>query len=363
MRFVPTLHVPGYATVRCNAAQHENEAMNESGSIPTTMRAWRWQRYGTLDGLQCSMSAVPRPGPGEVLVRLRANSLNQRDLMAARGTLPRNGAAGIVPLCDGAGEVVAPGERVLGTFFQRWLDGPLQPGHTGTTLGSDVDGLLREYAVLPETGVLRVPGFLDDAEAATLPCAAVTAWSALFTKCGLRAGETVLTLGSGSVSLFAIQLARAAGARVIVTTSNPARGERLRALGADAVIDYRDDDWPQQVHALGGADVIVENGGGATYAKSLAAAAWHARVAIVGLITGFHDPGGSIMPILMNDLTIRAVQVGSRADTVALLRFLEAHRLHPVIDSRYAFDDARAAYVRLASGEAFGKVVIGTSSV
>ncbi|MFT4047171.1 MAG: NAD(P)-dependent alcohol dehydrogenase [Solimonas sp.] len=333
----------------------------------TTMKAWSWQRFGTLDGLQRQTRPRPRPGPGEVLLRVRANSLNQRDLMAARGTLPRNGAPDVVPLCDGAGEIVAigdgvrgvaVGDRVIGTFLQRWLAGPLRPEHTGMTPGSDVDGLLREYAVLPETGVLRIPAHLDFAEAATLPCAAVTAWSALFVKGGLQPGETVLTLGSGSVSLFALQFAKAAGARVIVTTSNPARGERLRALGADAVVDYRDDDWPQRVRALGGADVVVENGGGATYVKSLAAANWHARVAIVGLITGFHDPGGSLMPILMNDLTIRAVQVGSRADTEAMLRFIDVRRLRPLIDRRYPFDEARAAYERLASGEAFGKVVI-----
>lgn len=335
-----------------------------------TMKAWTWQRYGSLDGLQLETRARPQPGVGEVLVQLRANSLNQRDLMAARGALPRNGQPGVVPLCDGAGVVAAIGEgvrsvqvgdRVLATFFQRWLDGLIQPEHTGTTLGSDVDGLLREYAVLPAQALLPIPEHLDFAEAATLPCAAVTAWSALFVKGQLQPGETVLTLGSGSVSLFALQLAKAAGARVIVTTSKPARGERLRALGADAVVDYREADWPQQVKALSGgrgADVIVENGGGGTYVQSLQAAAWHGRVAIVGLITGFSDPGGSLMPILMNDLTVRAVQVGSRADTEALLRFMTQNRLRPIIDRRYAFKDARAAFERMASGEAFGKVVI-----
>lgn len=338
--------------------------MNEA-----TMKVWRWRRYGAPDGLQQETMPMPQPGRGEVLLRLRANSLNQRDLMAARGALPRNAQANVVPLCDGAGEIVAVGDevrsvavgdRVLGTFFQRWLAGPIQPEHTGTTLGSDADGLLREYAVLPESGVLRIPGHLDFVEAATLPCAAVTAWSALFVKCALRPGETVLTLGSGNVSLFALQFAKAAGARVIVTTSNDARAERLRALGADAVVNYTKADWPQQVRALsgGGADVIVENGGGASYVQSLGAAAWHARVAIVGLINGFTDPGGSLMPILLNDLTIRAVQVGSRLDTEAMLQFIESHSLRPIIDSRFAFDDAREAYERLASGAAFGKVVI-----
>ncbi|MDB5970355.1 MAG: NADPH:quinone reductase [Hydrocarboniphaga sp.] len=334
------------------------------------MKAWSWHSFGSLDGLQLESRPMPRPGPGEVLVRLRANSINQRDLMAARGALPRNGQSKVVPLCDGAGEVVevgegvlsiGVGERVIGTFFQRWLAGALQRENTGTTLGSDVDGLLREYAVLPETGVLRFPAHLSYAEAATLPCAAVTAWSALFTKCALQPGETVLTLGSGGVSLFALQLARAAGARVIVTTSSDERGERLRQLGADGVVNYRNADWPQQVRALSGGngvDVVVENGGGGTYVQSLTAAAWHARIAIVGLITGFTDPGGSLMPILLNDLTVRAVQVGSRTDTENLLRFIGTAQLRPLIDSRFGFDDAPAAYRRLDSGEAFGKVVI-----
>lgn len=334
------------------------------------MKAWSWRSFGSLEGLQQESRPIPRPGRGEVLARVRANSLNQRDLMAARGALPRNGQTNVVPLCDGAGEVVAVGEgvrsvgvgdRVIGTFFQRWLAGPLRHEHVGTTLGSDVDGLLREYAVLPETGVLRFPAHLSYAEAATLPCAAVTAWSALFTKCALQPGETVLALGSGGVSLFALQMAKAAGARVILTSSSDERGERLKQLGADAVVNYRQADWPQQVRALSGGngvDVVVENGGGGSYVQSLTTAAWHGRIAIVGLITGFNDPGGSLMPILMNDLTVRAVQVGSRADTEALLRFVGNMQLRPIIDSRFGFDDAPAAYRRLDSGEAFGKVVI-----
>jgi NADPH:quinone reductase-like Zn-dependent oxidoreductase len=334
------------------------------------MKAWSWTRFGSLDGLQLETRARPQPGVGEVLVHLRANSLNQRDLMAARGSLPRGGRPNVVPLCDGAGEVVAlgdgvrsvkPGDRVIGTFFQRWIAGPLRPDHVGTTLGSDVDGLLSEYAVLPESAVLRFPDHLSDAEAATLPCAAVTAWSALFTKSALQPGETVLTLGSGSVSLFALQMAKAAGARVIVTTSSDAKAERLKALGADAVVSYRDADWPKHVRELTdgrGVDVVVENGGGGTYVQSLGTAAWHARIAIVGLITGFNDAGGSLMPILLNNLTVRAVQVGSQADTEALLRFIEVTKLKPIIDSRYAFEQAPDAYRRLESSEAFGKVVI-----
>lgn len=334
------------------------------------MRAWSWRSFGSLDGLQLETRPRPQPGPGEVLVRLRASSINQRDLMAARGQLPRNGPPGVVPLCDGAGEVVALGEgvrslslgdRVINTFYPRWASGPLRPEYVGVSFGSDVDGLLREYAVLPESGALRFPGHLSFAEAATLTCAGVTAWSALFTKSLLQPGETVLTLGGGSVSLFALQMAKAAGARVIVTTSSDARAERLQALGADGVIDYRNADWPRRVRELTdgkGVDVVVETAGGGTYVQSLEASAWHGRIAIVGLVTGFADPGGSIMPILLNNLTVRAVQVGSRADTEALLRFIEVTRLKPIIDSRFGFDHAHQAYRRFDSGEAFGKVII-----
>ncbi len=339
---------------------------------PKTIKAWSWRSFGSYDGLRLETRPLPQPSRDEVLVRLRANSLNQRDIMAARGTLPRSGeATGVIPLSDGAGEVVAVGEdvrslvvgdRVIGLFFRRWQAGPLRPEYGRATPGSDIDGLLTQYAVLPEAGVLRFPGHLSHAEAATLPCAAVTAWSALFPKSGLLPGETVLVLGSGGVSLFTLQMAKAAGARVIVTTSSDERGERLKQLGADGVVNYRTQaDWPQQVRALtggGGADVVVETGGGGTYLQSLQAAGWNARIALVGLITGIKDPGDSLTPILFQNLTVRAVQVGSRADVEAMLRFIDTVKLKPIIDSRHRFEDAPAAYRRLESGQAFGKVVI-----
>jgi NADPH:quinone reductase-like Zn-dependent oxidoreductase len=337
------------------------------------MKVWVWQAFGSYEGLTLETRPQPQPGRGEVLVRLRANSLNQRDIMAARGTLPRSAESkgGVIPLSDGAGDVVAVGEgvrnltvgqRVVGLFFRGWPAGPLRLEYAGATPGSDIDGLLTQYAVLPETSVLRFPEHLSYAEAATLPCAALTAWSALFPKSGLQPGETVLVLGSGGVALFALQMAKAAGARVIMTTSSDERAARLKQLGADGVVNYRTEvDWSQQVRVLmdgAGADVVVETGGGGTYLQSLQAAAWNGRIALVGLITGVKEAGGTLMPILVRNLTVRAVQVGSRADMEAMLRFIDTVKLKPVIDSRHRFDDAHAAYRRLESGQAFGKVVI-----
>ncbi|SER22989.1 NADPH:quinone reductase [Solimonas aquatica] len=332
------------------------------------MQAWAWQHFSSDEGLQLRQRPMPQAGPGEVLLRVHANSLNRRDLMAVRGLLPRPPAASIVPLCDGAGEIAAlgpgvttfaPGERVLAIFNPRWQTGPLRPEYGGATRGSDVDGLLCEYAVLPAQGVLRYPAYLSAAEAATLPCAAVTAWLALFAKSQLQAGETVLVLGSGAVALFTLQLARAAGARVIMSSSSAQRAERLRALGAEKVFDHRRNDWPAQLQQhCGGADVIVETGGGGSYPQSLQAAAFNARIALVGLISGVHDAGGTLASILFRNLTVRAVQVGSRQDTEAMLRFIESVQLRPIIDSRHSFQAPLAAYQRLESGEAFGKVVI-----
>ncbi|MFA5941594.1 MAG: NAD(P)-dependent alcohol dehydrogenase [Sinimarinibacterium sp.] len=341
-------------------------------SNPASMRAWVWRAFGSCDGLRCETRALPQPGRGDVLVRMRANSLNQRDVMAMHGTLPRGAEAlGRIPLSDGAGDVVAvgegvhdlkPGDRVVGLFFPRWQAGALRSEYAACIPGGTVDGMLVQYAVLPESAALRFPDHLSPAEAATLPCAAVTAWCALWPKSGLQPGETVLVLGTGGVAVFTLQLAKAAGARVIVTTSSDERGERMTQLGADGVINYRrHPQWHQDALALtggAGADVVVETGGAGTYLQSLKASALNGRVALVGIITGLNDPGGSFATILTRNLTVRAVQPGSRTDLEALLRFVDAVRLRPVIDSVHRFDDVHAAYRRLDSGQAFGKVVV-----
>jgi NADPH:quinone reductase-like Zn-dependent oxidoreductase len=348
---------------------HRNKAL-VSGS--DEMRVWRWKKFGSLDGLVVEKAPIPQAGPGQVLVRMWANSLNQRDLMIGRGTLPSAALpSGLIPLSDGAGEVAATGagvnhlkvgDRVIGLFRQRWLSGPVIPEDRVSDLGGGVDGMLAEFVVLAETGLVPFPRHLSFAEAATLPCAAVTAWCALFPKSGLRPGETVLTLGTGTVSLFTVQLAVASGARVIVTTSSDERGERVKEMGAAGFINYRKQpDW--HLAALeqtggAGAGVVIETGGAATYLNSLNSAAVSGRVALVGLITGMAEPGGSFAAIFRRNLTVRAVQPGSRLDLEALLQAIDAAKLRPMIDRAFPFTSAREAFGRLASGEAFGKVVI-----
>ena len=336
------------------------------------MWVWSWRGFGALEHLQQERRPIPKVGPDQVLVRVKANSLNQRDIMVGNGGLPSAAmSSGLIPLSDGAGQVVETGEgvsglkvgdRVIGIFRQRWLSGPVRPADTVSDLGGATDGMLAEYVVLDESGLVRFPEHLSYTEAATLPCAAATAWCALFPKSRFQAGETMLTLGTGSVSLFAIQFARAAGGRAIVTSSSGERGERAIALGASSCVDYaRNPEWDEEVRALTGglgADVVVETGGAATYARSLASAAVSGRVALVGLMTGMDDPGGSFSSIFRRDLTVRAVQPGSRLDLEAMLRAIDAASLRPVIDSSVPFDAAPDAYRRLASGDAFGKVVI-----
>jgi len=341
-------------------------------NIPDVTRAWGWRQYGEWSGLSLEQRPLSPPGPGEILMRVHANSINQRDVMVGRGKPPLTGLpAGLIPLCDGAGEIVAigpgvdsrhVGQRVLALIYKDWDAGPLMPTTGRSTLGGPLDGMLREHVVLPARCVVPIPDGLSFEQAATLPCAALTAWNALFGKSGLQAGESVLTMGSGGVSLFALQMAKAAGARVYMTTSDEARAERLIALGADGVVNYRRhaEDWPQRVHELsgGGVDVIVENGGGATFVQAMGAAAMNGRLAIVGLITGMQDSGGALVGILMRNLTVRAVTVGNRVDMEALLRLIEVNRIAPIIDSVIDFESAPEAYARIDSGQAFGKVVI-----
>lgn len=249
------------------------------------MKIWRFEGPGGLDNLRLAEEATKKLGPGEVRVRIRAASLNYRDLMVAEGRYGRGPVpAGLVPLSDGAGEVVENGpgasrfavaERVAGTFFQDWIGGEMQPADHAHTLGGAIDGVLAEEKVFHEDGLVAAPNHLSFEEAATLPCAALTAWNALFTDRPLRPGETVLTLGTGGVSTFAVQFAHAAGARVIATSSSDAKLEKMRALGAAECINYRSHpEWEKEVwHLTGkrGADHVVEVGGAGTLARSIAA--------------------------------------------------------------------------------------------
>jgi NADPH:quinone reductase-like Zn-dependent oxidoreductase len=323
-------------------------------------------------GLRLVEQPSPQPGPGQVKLRLHAWSTNYRDLAITLGRYPRGTSPrDTVALSDGAGEVVAvgdgvtrwqPGDRVAANFFQDWQAGPMRPQAFASALGGAIDGMLAEEVVLGESGLVRIPDHLSFAQAATLPCAAVTAWNALFEVGGLRPGRSVLVMGSGGVSVFALQLARAAGARVIATSSSEDKMQRLAGLGADAVINYRTrPDWDQAVleHTGGaGVDLVVEVGGAGTLPRSLNAVGLGGTVALIGVLAGVGaqiDPS----PLLMKSARLQGVFVGSTAMFEVLAAALAAGHIEPVIDRRFAFDQAPEAYAWQASGQHFGKVVIG----
>lgn len=334
------------------------------------MRSLHMTRGAGLDGMAFRDHDVPSPRAYEALVRVRAVSLNNRELsIAIRGVYPLPVKRDVVAVSDGAGEVVAVGtgvtrvavgDRVVASIFPQWLDGPFSLDRAAQ-LGGSLDGMLTEYAVLNEDALLLAPAHLGFEEAATLPCAGVTAWNALTAGAGLRAGQDVLTLGSGGVSLFAIQLAKLAGARVIATTSSAAKAERLLALGADHVIDYgATPEWDREVRRWTrdrGVDHVVEVGGAATLERSLRSVAMGGEVAFVGSLAG---PQALIdaNAIFLSGACVRAVAVGSRAQFAQLLRAIESGGLRPVIDRVFELEEARDAFEYYSAGRAFGKVVI-----
>jgi len=335
------------------------------------MRRWSLTPGRGIDTLTLGdLPALP-PGPGEVAVRVRAVSLNYRDLVVARSTYSRGvKAADLVPCSDGAGEVesvgegvrdVRPGDRVTALFFPRWLSGPPTAEACAAGLGAEVDGMLAERVVLPAPAVLPFPAGYSYEEAACLPCAAVTAWHALFERVPLRGGQTVLVMGSGGVSVSALQMARAAGARVIATTGSPEKAPRLRELGAETVVDTRErPDWEKAVkEATGGrgVDQIVEVGGGGTLEKSVGCLATGGHIALLGVLAG---PGSLANPFLLvvKSATLSGIFVGSKEHFARMNGFLARHGIRPVVDRVFPFEEAPAAYAHLASGSHLGKVVI-----
>ena len=333
------------------------------------MKAWQLTSQTGPTALQIIELPEPAPGPGQVLVRVRAASLNYRDQMVADGRYGRVSLP-LVPLSDGAGEIAAvgpgvtrwkPGDRVAGTFFQGWMTGSFRREYLGLALGGALPGMLAEYVVLSERGVVAAPPHLDFNQAATLPCAGLTAWQALVTGGKVNAGETVLLLGTGGVSLFALQFAKMHGARVIIISSRDEKLARAKALGADAIINYRTvPDWEKEVFQLtgkAGVDQVVEVGGTGTLAKSLRSLAAGGQVHLVGGVTGFSGEV-PLLDIIGKMAVVRGVYVGSAEMFEAMNRALLWHRTEPVVDRLFDFADAPEAYQYQLSGTHFGKVVI-----
>ncbi|WP_069869169.1 zinc-dependent alcohol dehydrogenase family protein [Streptomyces malaysiensis] len=306
---------------------------------------------------------VPSPSAGEVLVRVKASSLNARDLLIVTSRYSVDVPPGRIPLSDGAGVVEAVGDgvsrfrvgdRVAGTFHPTWLYGPFP--EWGQLRGTHRDGWLTEYIALDEQSAVAVPDHLTFEEAATLPCAALTAWSAVS---GVGPGDALLVQGSGGVSVFALQLARLAGARVLATTSSDAKARRLSALGASDVVDYTSTpEWGARVRALtdGGADRVVEIGGAGTLSQSIDAVAHGGQIALVGNLAA--GDGMDVNRFFRRAATLRSISVGSRGDFERMNKVIAQNRLRPVIDRVFPFDQAPEAFSHFEKGPRFGKVVI-----
>jgi NADPH:quinone reductase-like Zn-dependent oxidoreductase len=324
-----------------------------------------------IDSLTLTERPDPKPGPGQILVQMRAWSINYRDLLMVKGLynpklrLPR------VPFSDGAGVIadVGPGvvrgktgDRVAGIFMPGWLCGPLTDAKARTALGGEADGVLAEYVVLEQEAVVHVPEHLTDEEAATLPCAGVTAWHAVVSEAGVRAGDVVLTQGTGGVSAFALQFARLHGARVIATSSSDQKLARVLEMGASDGINYKQTpEWDRRARELTGqvgVDLVVEVGGAGTLPRSFRAVRAGGQISLIGVLSGGAGEVNPI-PVLMRNIRVQGIFVGSRGMFEDMNRAITLHRLRPVVDRVFPLADAREALRYMESGAHFGKVCIG----
>jgi NADPH:quinone reductase-like Zn-dependent oxidoreductase len=315
---------------------------------------------------------TPDPGPGEVRVKMEACSLNYRDLLMKSGLSASSGDDAVIPLSDGAGVISAVGEgvsvwceddRVALTFFRDWESGPFDMKYHKAARGGSCDGVLAEEVVTPVHSLVRVPQGYSATEAACLPCAALTAWHGLMERSRpLAEGETVLCLGTGGVSIFALQLAKAAGARVIVTSSSDEKLRHASEMGADETINYRENpDWEKVVFEKTnqqGVDHVIEVGGPGTLEKSMSSAGAGGSIALIGVLTGFNAPDASLFPLVTKNLDLSGIYVGNREMFERMNAFLTEHEIRPVIDREFAFEEAGEAYDYLESGSHFGKVVV-----
>jgi NADPH:quinone reductase-like Zn-dependent oxidoreductase len=333
------------------------------------MKTFEYRDFG-LDNLLPREREEPRPTGREVVVKFHAASLNYRDVLFFRGVYKPKAKFPVVPLSDGAGEVVAVGEnverwkvgdRVCPIFMQGWQEGPLTQEKARTSLGGgDLDGVLREFGAFDQDGLVRIPDHLSFEQAATLPCAAVTAWNALIEFGRLKAGETVLTLGTGGVSVFAVQFARMHGARVIATSSSDEKIARLREMGVEETINYRQiPEWDREVlrYTAGmGVDHVVEVGGAGTLPQSLKAVRLAGQIAVIGVLSGGTglDPGR----VLMKSVLLKGILVGSRQMFEDMNRAIELNRLQPLVDKVFPVDSVREALQYMESGSHVGKIIL-----
>ncbi|MBU6155848.1 MAG: NAD(P)-dependent alcohol dehydrogenase [Alphaproteobacteria bacterium] len=322
---------------------------------------------GAPDKLVIETRKDPAPGPGEILVRVRASSLNFHDLAVVYGMIPV--ADGRIPMSDGAGDVVAvgagvkafkPGDQVLSTFFPNWAGGGPALERVMGVPGDHVDGFAAEHVAMPATAFTRIPKGWSLTEAATLPCAALTAWRALIVDAAIRPGSVVLTQGTGGVSIFALQLAKAAGARVVATSSSDEKLARLKDLGADHVINYKTDtNWGRSAAewAGHGVDAVIEVGGPGTLNQSITACRIGGHVSLIGVLTGW---SGEVMTALQmsKSVAVKGITVGSREDQVNMIAAIEANGIRPVIDSRFPLDDIAGAFAHQRAQKHFGKICL-----
>ena len=333
------------------------------------MRAFQISQFG-LEHLRPTELPDPTPGPGTVLIRIHAASLNYRDLMLVRGLYDPKLHMPRIPLSDGAGEVVAvgtgvtrfqPGDRVVGLFLQHWQDGGPSAEKSRSALGGDVDGMLADYVVLPENGVLHFPAHLSYEEAATLPCAALTAWNALFHAAATKAGDTVVIQGTGGVSIFALQFAKLAGARVLGTSSSDEKLQKAKELGLDEGLNTKQNPawalWVKQQTRGEGADLVVEVGGAGTLSESMKAVRVGGTIAQIGVLSGMEERL-SVLPILMRQIHISGIYVGSRAMMEAMNRAIAISHVKPRVGKVFPFSATAEAYRYLEQGLHFGKIVI-----
>ncbi|MEO1524228.1 MAG: NAD(P)-dependent alcohol dehydrogenase [Planctomycetota bacterium] len=328
----------------------------------------RAQPSGKLTPI-CEEIANPEAGAGEVLVAMKAASLNYRDLLVTSGNM---GGDGIVPLSDGAGEVIAVGEgvakfqvgdRVALTFFNEWDDGPFDMLYHRAARGGSSDGVMAEFVAAKANGVVKIPDHLSDVEAACLPCAALTAWQALFERGQpFGEGQSLLCLGTGGVSVCALQMATAAGGEVIITSSSDEKLERAKELGAAHTINYKSvPDWDQQAWGLTnkrGVNHVMEVGGPGTFEKSMKAVGAGGTISMIGVLTGFDPSPAGLFPLVSKAVNLHGIYVGSHAMFERMNAFLAEHQIKPIVDRVFPFGELTAAYDYLESGSHFGKVVV-----